>query len=234
MLMGCGAQLLPRNRSRQLAEEFIQALQGQASGGVSAYLTPDANVFLQGSAVALNAADFNRYVDQQRQQSRTLRARGPVYLKDGGAGWLLELGPSAIERTNADPAAAELWMEVRFRDDRISRVWIHFTAESLTVLRWDPGAYADAAAQRGMPVPTGWAMGTPTLLAEAEQTDRQQSTFWNVADVLRSATTALAGLLGLLLIVGFGLMRSGSRFEPRSPARRSQLMSKLRESRGLD
>jgi hypothetical protein len=73
VLMGCGAQLLPENRSRQLAEEFILALQGQAPGGISTYLTPDANVFLQGSEVA--TLNKGRAVQRYRLAGLTQNAR---------------------------------------------------------------------------------------------------------------------------------------------------------------
>ncbi len=91
-------------------------------------------------------------------------------------------------------------MEVVIRDGSIVRVWIHFTVDALSRMEVKPEAYRAAADSRGIPVPDGWAEGTPSMLASAERTDR-------LADGGRTDAILLAlYLVGTLLATVVGVV----------------------------
>jgi hypothetical protein len=169
VLVGPGCQVA--NPSRVVAERFLQALRGNGDAHIEAYLNPDAEVFLQGAPMPMSRARFQEYVDVLRRGRQEFEPASRVFVTATGAGWLLSIGPTA----DGAPAAAipaQLWMQATIRDERITRLWIHFTVEALPRLAVTPEVYRSVAFARGISVPDGWSEGTPALLAEAERADR--------------------------------------------------------------
>jgi len=185
---------VPENSRRQLGERLSVSLDTHSDIPADPYLAPDAELFLQGAATALTTPAFHDYLARMKAQGQGFHRVSKVYVTPRGFGWL-----STIERTSSrqqgDPQSftAALWLEGAVQNDRITRLWLHFTIEALASTRQQPEAYRAAAAARGLPVPNGWEQGTPALLAAAELEDRQQT----VADELSPSPlleTAIASL----------------------------------------
>lgn len=203
ILVGPGCQTLPANQSRVVAQRFVQALRGDADARVDASLASDADVFLQGAQTSISPVRFQEYLDVLRSGRQEYQTASRVFVTTTGAGWLLTIGPtadSALVNPPGPPLPAQLWMETTIRDDRITRVWIHFTVEALPRMAVRPEVYRSVAASRGLPVPEGWADGTPALLAAAERTDRLMDGGATDARsrVLIVAVGALAACISLL------------------------------------
>lgn len=57
---------------------------------------------------------------------------------------------------------------------QISRIWIHFTLETLQALHRPPSAYVARMASLGLPLPNAWADGTLAMITAAERYDANQ------------------------------------------------------------
>jgi hypothetical protein len=177
VLSGC--QLVPQNPTRSVAERFVRVLESPAPSTLAQYLTPDAEVFLQGAQSSMSAPLFDQYVDRLKRGYQAFHIASPIFLTATGAGWLTDiryLRNPVSDQALADPPERSLWMEIAIRDGLISRVWMHFTVESLVTIQQQPETYRATMAARGLPVPDGWIDGTPALVAQAELVDRQIDT----------------------------------------------------------
>jgi hypothetical protein len=119
-----------------------------------------------------------------------------------------------------------LWMETVIRDQRITRLWIHFTREGLLWL--DPSAYQRDAALQGRPVPAGWSDGVQGILAEAEDDAAQEPD---------PPLVPLVGACALLLVGGpLGVWRWRSRRRPAARPTRGliQALRKAQLARTLE
>src|SRR5262249_20102927 len=139
-----GYQSVLPNPRRSVAERFAAVLEASSSSTVAQYLTPDAEVFLQGAQSGMPAALFDQYVDRLKRGYRVFRIASPVYLTETGAGWLTDiryLRNPVADQPLADPSQHSLWMEIAIHDGLITRVWIHFTVESLVAIQQQPDIY---------------------------------------------------------------------------------------------
>jgi hypothetical protein len=167
---------MPQSPKRSVAERFANVLEASSPSAVAEYLTPQAEVFLQGAPSSMSAARFETYIDQLKRGHQAFHTASPIFLTETGAGWLTDiryLRNSVSDQPLADPPQRSLWMEITIQDGLISRVWIHFTVESLVAIQQQPDTYRASMAARGLPVPDGWIDGTAALLAHAELVDRQ-------------------------------------------------------------
>jgi len=161
---GCG---LPGQTSpRDLGEHFADALEGRSDAAFETFLAPDASIYLQGGGQITSPA-LREYVDRMKANKQLFHRDGPVYVTPNGVGWLLGITRGSSE------AAPTLWMEASITSGRISRVWIHFTYESLQAIHSPPATYAANMSKLGLPLPVSWADGTPAMLAAAERYDAQ-------------------------------------------------------------
>jgi len=237
VLVGPGCQLLPGNPSRVVAERFVQALRGEADTKVDAYLAADAEVFLQGAQTPISPARFQEYIDVLRRGRQEFEAASRVFVTPTGAGWLLRIGPTTDNPSVNPPGPAipaQLWMETLIREDRITRVWLHFTVEALPRLAVSPETYRTVAASRGLPVPDGWSEGTPALLAAAERTDRLvDGDSAAGSQLMLVVVVVIVG--GLVARVGFFAARLRVHQRPRPTGRRSSgvLLENLRKAHSV-
>jgi hypothetical protein len=226
-LVGGALTLVPEDEARGLAERFARALDGEADGRLADYLAPDAQVFLQGAQTALSPPQFRDYMSQLTRSHRALHAASPVYLSEGGAGWLLEIKDLSDAAKFAPPGidrSAQLWMQVSLGDDRITRVWVHFTVDALDRLHIAPDAYRATSERLHIPVPEAWQDGTAAMQQAAARHDQRTAVTWRTS----ARQTGQAAAWGALLVVpgaaGVLRLRQGRR-----PARapHGQLLARL-------
>jgi len=224
-----GCQSRPNYSARQVGERFAHALETAFDAPIETYLTPDAQVFLQGSN-PIPAATFGAYLERMQKGHQFYVRTSRVYVTRTGAGWFAD-----IKRQNdTTPSAQALWMEVTIQDGRMSRVWVHFTVETLGVLHQPQEAYQANMAARCLPLPAGWAAGTPAITAAAEAYDGAASDL--PLPVEGSVPFAMAGvaLLGAAGLGGVWLrLRAGARARPVLVGQRQggELLRRLREDR---
>jgi hypothetical protein len=169
--------LPPRTGSRALGGRFVRALDGESDDRPEAFLSADAQVFLQGAAVGMSRGHFQQYLDGLRRRRQVFHAASPVYVTASGAGWLLDI-KYAPEVQIVNPPGSELppqlWMEARIADESITRLWIHFTVEALVRQQIQLDDYRAQADIRGTPVPEAWQDGTVAMLAVAQRPRRHE------------------------------------------------------------
>jgi hypothetical protein len=226
-LAGSAFALLPGNRSRELAEGFAHALDGQADMRLDDYLAPDAEVFVQGATTALSPPQFRHYLDQLKRSRHAFHASSPVYLTEDGAGWLLELknlSETAIANPPGIESPAQLWMQARIGERHITRLWIHFTVEALARLHSPADLYRARAVRQDIPLPEAWQDGTAAMVQAAERRDPGAAGVWS-----QSTKRALivAVWAPMLIVIG----AAGARGIPRKrqPARlpSGQMLARL-------
>jgi hypothetical protein len=184
-----GCQVSPRH----VAERFAEALERPADADFDSLLASDAELFLPGPN-RISTTAFREYLQTTLRGHIAYRRASQVYDTPGGAGWMLDI----VRDQTATVASAEqapLWMEVAVRDGKISRGWMHFTAETLASLHQPPEMYAERAAAANLPLPTNWSDGTRAMLAAADA--RQQSGDSAAAWPAASSLAALS--LGLIV-----------------------------------
>jgi hypothetical protein len=185
-LMVCGCGLLGSNTSRELGQRLADALEGRSAVTLDNYLTPDATVYLQGGAPASRQV-FQDFIDRMKTSGEVFHRMSRVYLTPNGVGWL-----AGITRTGVD-ATPSLWIEAAIQSGRITKVWVHFTIETLQSVHQPPATYIANMAAMGLPLPDGWADGTPALLAAAERYDAQADTGPKLPSAPLASVAALVG-----------------------------------------
>jgi hypothetical protein len=228
VLVGPGCQVA--NPSRVVAERFVQALRSEGDAHIEAYLNADAEVFLQGAPTPMSGARFHEYVDVLRRGRQEFEPASRVFVTATGAGWLLSIGPTA----DAAPAAAipaQLWMQTTIQDERITRLWIHFTVDALPRMAVTPEVYRSLADARGISVPEGWSEGTPALLAAAERADRLVE--GNPADATRQAVIVSVAVLAVSIGFFAARMRIGHQRQRSLPGSSGALLEHLRRRQAI-
>jgi hypothetical protein len=231
-------RLLPPNETRAVAEGFVKALEGGFDPPVDGYIASDGEIFLHGAQNPMSPPQFRGYIDQLKRSKEVFQAVSPVYLTDGGAGWLVEIAyldsPGSVNPRNAGPASpsSRLWMQARIENGRISRVWMHFTVEGLSVLHQAPEVYSRDASARGFPVPDDWSQGTDAMLAAAERIDHNMVYDWT--DSARLMLSIVAGVGFVLVVFAAGLAAGMQRRRPvaaRAGLVRGEMLLKLSQAR---
>jgi hypothetical protein len=204
---GCG--LVQGSSAREVGARFADALEGSSETPLEAYLAPDADVYLQGG-LHLSRQAFLDHHENMRGGYAFFHRMSPVYVTRGGAGWLLDTIHASDAETAASstrsPRQATLWLEATIVSGQVTRLWVHFTLETLLSLRQVPATYAAQMAAEGLPLPVGWADGTPALVTAAEALDAevdasQPHTDTFVAFFAAPITAAATALLVLRVLV---------------------------------
>jgi hypothetical protein len=194
---------LREDSRRQLGERFSAALEAPWDEPVDAYFAPEAGVFLQGATTPVLAPALRDYVRMLKGQGQFFHRVSRVYMTPAGFGWLLVIqkaaNMSADDNTRVLPPG--LWLQGTIENDRITRVWIHFTVEALQATGRPVEAYRASMATRQMPLPAAWEDGTPALLAAAERVDEQADNDPGTASRVSGVGALLAGTLLALFAI---------------------------------
>jgi hypothetical protein len=214
--LGTALALVPDDSSRVLAERFARALDGQSDARPDDQLAPDAQVFVQGATTALSPPEFRAYLDQLKRSRHAFHAASPVYLTQDGAGWLLEiknLSETAIVHPPGIESPPQLWMQARIGENRITRLWIHLTAEALARLRIRADVYRASAERQDLPLPEAWQDGTAAMVQAAGRRDPRAGG-WS-----ESARRALIIVVWAPLLLAVGAASARGTARKRQPAR---------------
>jgi hypothetical protein len=164
-----GCRLGLRSSNRELAERFVEALEGRSEASVATFLAPEVRVFLQGTSDSISAHRFVEYLDQRKRNHQAFRASSRVFMTQAGAGWLADFRyldhGDAIGPPPSRPSEGSLWMETSIEHGSIARVWVLFTVETLAARHQKPEDYQSTMAALGVRVPDGWLDGTPALFS---------------------------------------------------------------------
>jgi hypothetical protein len=202
---GCG-MLADASSPRSLGERFTDSLETRSDVPFETYMTPDADVYLQGGT-HLSLQAFREYVDRMRAGHQFYQRMSRVYATRGGAGWLLGITRTqpVANAAEAQTGSATLWMEVTIQSGQITRLWMHFTLETLQSIRQSPYAYEVSMAAEGLPLPDSWLDGTAAMVQAAEALDAQMGgarSEWEVGPGSGAPLIPLAaGLLGLRMLL---------------------------------
>jgi hypothetical protein len=230
-VLGSSVAVVPGDESKALGERFVLALHGESDTPAGAYLASDAQVFLQGATSALSRPQFQAYLERLKRGRQELHAVSQVYTTDSGVGWLLEI-ENMSDTPIVNPSGVEppprLWMEARTADNKIARLWIHFTVEALARLHIQPDVYRAAAELQGTPVPDGWQDGTAAMLAAAQRRGDQAPGAG--IESLKPALIVVAWS-PTLMFVGIALLRRRCRDDKPTRVRQGQLLASLRAIR---
>ncbi len=227
------ARWVPVNNSRHVGEEFVRALQAESDAEADTYLSADSEVYLQGASSPMSREQFQDYLNVLKRGKQTFRAASRVLVTDTGAGWMLDV-KRLTDTVSVDQSGAQnpatLWMQARIEDNKITRLWIHFTVEALVGLHTTPEAYSARAGRMGIEVPEAWDAGTTAMFAAAERTDARYTGGW--LDSTRQLVLAATAIVATLILCGASVahrQRRGSVIpERRLP--RGQMLARLRES----
>src|SRR5215471_9195689 len=125
-----GCQLASRSSNRELAERFVEALEGRSEASVARFLAPEAEVYLQGAPVSISARRFVEYLDQLKRNHQSFRAASRVFMTRTGAGWLVDVRyldeGDTIRAPPSRPSEGSLWMETRIEHGSIVGAWVLF------------------------------------------------------------------------------------------------------------
>jgi hypothetical protein len=205
-IVGSGCGLAPGGSARDVGTRFSDSIDGRSTVPTADLLAPDADVYLQGG-LRLSRQAFLDHLDHMRGGYQFFHRMSRVYATRGGAAWLLDIVHASDAETAASQLRSEqqatLWLEATIVSGKISRLWIHFTVERLQSLLQSPSMYAAKMAAEGLPLPDGWADGTPAVVAAAEALDAEvgnSQSAWTPIDAA-PMTAVAAGLLVLRVLV---------------------------------
>jgi hypothetical protein len=194
---GCG--LAPHNSAREVGESFANALEGRSGLPMETYLAPDADVYLQGG-LHLSRQAFRDHLNTMTAGYDFFHRMSRVFATRSGAGWLVDIIRAADATTAYSTQVNEpppYWMEATIVSGRITRLWVHFTLETLLSIRQSPATYSAKMAAEGLPMPDDWSNGMAAMLAAAEAFDAQADSAQGPFSPTAAAplTAVAAGLL---------------------------------------
>jgi hypothetical protein len=235
VVSGCG--VVQHSNPREVGEKFAETLEGRSSVPVEAYLTPDADVYLQGG-LHLSRQAFLDHLARMTAGYDFFHRMSRVYATREGAGWLLDIvraADAATAYTTKVSAPPSFWMEARIDSGHITRLWVHFTLETLLSIRQSPTTYAAAMAAQGLPMPEGWSNGIAAMLTAAEafdaQADQAENAPGSSTPLPAMPLTALAAALLIVRIFVAPRPRSTNLMCTSMGARNSALLVAVRARR---